>query len=67
MTLAERGSATSEQSAHPERSGLARYPLVCFFVMAYAFTWIVISPWTLGTTGAGLLPVTLRSTPRPRA
>jgi len=36
---------------------LARYPLVCFFVMAYAFTWIVISPWTLGTTGAGLLPV----------
>ena len=36
---------------------LARYPLVCFFVMAYAFTWIVISPWTLGATGAGLLPV----------
>jgi len=26
-------------------------------VMAYAFTWIVISPWTLGATGAGLLPV----------
>ena len=46
--------------AQPEptrHSLLARYPLVCFFVMAYAFTWIVISPWTLGTTGAGLLPV----------
>jgi uncharacterized protein len=41
------------------RSVLARYPLVCFFVMAYAFTWIVISPWTLGATGAGLLPVEL--------
>jgi membrane protease YdiL (CAAX protease family) len=38
---------------------LARYPLICFFVMAYAFTWIVISPWTLGATGAGLLPVDL--------
>jgi membrane protease YdiL (CAAX protease family) len=38
---------------------LVRYPLVCFFVMAYAFTWIVTSPWTLGATGAGLLPVDL--------
>jgi membrane protease YdiL (CAAX protease family) len=48
--------------AHPEptrHSLLARYPLVSFFVMAYAFTWIVISPWTLGATGAGLLPVDL--------
>jgi membrane protease YdiL (CAAX protease family) len=50
---------------HPEQpepirqSVLARYPLVCFFVMAYAFTWIVISPWTLGATGAGLLPIDL--------
>ena len=48
--------------AQPEptrQSVLARYPLVSFFVMAYAFTWIVISPWTLGATGAGLLPVDL--------
>jgi CAAX protease family protein len=48
--------------AQPEptrQSVLARYPLVCFFVLAYAFTWIVISPWTLGVTGAGLLPVDL--------
>jgi membrane protease YdiL (CAAX protease family) len=52
----------SEHPARPEstrQSVLARYPLVCFFVMAYAFTWIVISPWTLGATGAGLLPVDL--------
>jgi uncharacterized protein len=52
----------SEHPARPEstrHSVLARYPLVCFFVMAYAFTWIVISPWTLGATGAGLLPVDL--------
>ena len=48
--------------AQPEptrQSVLARYPLVCFFVMAYAFTWIVISPWTLGATGAGVLPIDL--------
>jgi uncharacterized protein len=36
---------------------LARRPLVSFFCMAYAFTWIVWSPWVLGQDGAGLLPV----------
>ena len=36
---------------------LARYPLTCFFVMAYAFTWIVWAPWVLGQDGAGLLPI----------
>jgi membrane protease YdiL (CAAX protease family) len=41
------------------QSLLVRWPLVSFFVMAYAFTWIVTSPWTLGATGAGLLPVEL--------
>ncbi|GAA4877744.1 type II CAAX endopeptidase family protein [Actinomycetospora straminea] len=35
---------------------LARRPLVAFFVMAYAFSWIVWAPWTLGQDGAGLLP-----------
>ena len=30
---------------------LARYPLVCFFVMAYVFSWIVWSPWVLGEDG----------------
>src|SRR5215213_3670140 len=36
---------------------LARHPLVSFFVMAYAFTWIVWSSWVLGQDGAGLLPI----------
>lgn len=36
---------------------LARYPLTSFFVMAYAFTWIVWVPWVLGQDGAGLLPI----------
>ena len=60
MPLAGRGSAIPDVPAQPEptrHSLLARYPLVCFFMMAYAFTWIVISPWTLGATGAGLLPL----------
>ena len=47
------------QPGSARQSVLVRYPLVCFFVMAYAFTWIVTSPWTLGATGAGLLPVDL--------
>jgi hypothetical protein len=47
------------QPGSARQSVLLRYPLVCFFVMAYAFTWIVTSPWTLGATGAGLLPVDL--------
>jgi membrane protease YdiL (CAAX protease family) len=47
------------QPGSARQSVLVRYPLVCFFVMAYAFTWIVTSPWTLGATGAGLLPVHL--------
>jgi CAAX protease family protein len=62
MPLAERGSAMPDVPAQPEptrRSLLARHPLVGFFVMAYAFTWIVTSPWTLGGAGAGLLPVEL--------
>ena len=37
---------------------LARYPLVSFFVMAYAFSWIVWAPWVLGENGgAGLPPI----------
>jgi membrane protease YdiL (CAAX protease family) len=47
------------QPGSARQSVLVRYPLVCFFVMAYAFTWIVTSPWTFGATGAGLLPVDL--------
>jgi hypothetical protein len=35
---------------------LARRPLVSFFIMAYAFSWLVWSPWVLGQDGAGLLP-----------
>jgi uncharacterized protein len=47
----------TEQPFTAHRSLLARHPLVSFFVMAYAFTWIVWSPWVLGQDGAGLLPI----------
>ena len=36
---------------------LAKHPLVSFFVMAYAFSWVVWAPWVLGEDGAGLLPI----------
>jgi uncharacterized protein len=45
------------QPASARQGLLARHPLVSFFVMAYAFTWIVWSPWVLGQDGAGLLPI----------
>ena len=41
---------------------LARHPLVSFFVMAYAFTWLVWAPWVLGEDGAGLLPINVSQT-----
>ena len=38
---------------------LARHPLTAFFVMAYAFSWLVELPVVLSETGIGLLPYTL--------
>ena len=40
-----------------DREGLlARHPLLFFFVMAYALTWLGWSPWYLSKAGVGLLP-----------
>jgi CAAX protease family protein len=50
---------TSARTAPTQRSLLARHPLISFFVMAYAFTWIVWSPWVLSEDGVGLLPFEL--------
>ena len=44
------------QSASPDKGLLARHPLVFFFLMAFAFSWIAWSPWVLSEEGAGLLP-----------
>jgi membrane protease YdiL (CAAX protease family) len=47
------------QPASAHQGLLARHPLVSFFVMAYAFSWLVWTPWVLGEDGAGLLPIKL--------
>jgi membrane protease YdiL (CAAX protease family) len=44
------------QSASPDKGLLARHPLISFFVLAYAFSWIAWAPWVLSEEGAGLLP-----------
>jgi hypothetical protein len=58
-------TATPAQPNIPQRglkAVLARHPLVSFFVMAYAFTWLVWLPWVLGEDGAGLLPINVSQT-----
>ena len=42
---------------------LARHPLTSFFVMAFAFSWIVWSPWYLSEEGVGLLPFPVSAFP----
>src|ERR671932_142452 len=49
----------SRQPTSAQGSLLVRYPLTSFFVMAFAFSWIVWSPWVLSEDGAGLLPFQL--------
>ena len=49
----------SRQPASPQGSLLVRYPLTSFFVLAFAFSWIVWSPWVLSENGVGLLPYKL--------
>jgi membrane protease YdiL (CAAX protease family) len=49
----------SARPASAQRGLLARHPLISFFVMAYAFSWIVWSPWVLSEEGVGLLPFEL--------
>jgi membrane protease YdiL (CAAX protease family) len=50
-------TTASTQPVSARQGLLARYPLTSFFMMAYAFTWIVWFPWVLGQDGAGLLPI----------
>ena len=52
-------TAAPVQPAAPRRgiaALLARHPLISFFAMAYALTWLAWSPWYLSEDGIGLLP-----------
>src|SRR5919206_2085976 len=50
------GDNASVQPASPQGGLLARHPLISFFVLAFAFSWIAWSPWYLSEAGIGLLP-----------
>ena len=55
---------TAAQRPDAAREGLlARHPLISFFVMAFAFSWIAWSPWVLSEEGVGLLPYPVSSLP----
>src|SRR5919108_5516039 len=58
-TLGPYMTTAPAQPTSARQSLLARHPLVSFFVMAYAFSWIVWAPWVLGEDGVKLLPPAL--------
>ena len=41
------------------RQIMQRYPLVCYFLMAYSFSWLAWLPYVLSKSGLGLLPINL--------
>src|SRR5215213_1330645 len=49
-------AAPQPAAVSPLRGLLIRHPLVSFFTMAYALTWLAWSPWYLSEDGVGLLP-----------
>src|SRR5215213_8518017 len=49
-------AAPQPASVSPLRGPLIRHPLVSFFTLAYALTWLAWSPWFLSESGVGLLP-----------
>jgi membrane protease YdiL (CAAX protease family) len=52
MTIA----GTTQPQAAARGGLLARHPLVFFFILAYAGTWLVVLPYVRFADGAGLLP-----------
>lgn len=59
MSAANTTNLTAEdasRTAPPRRSLLARHPLISFYVLTLALTWLAWSPWFLSKDGVGLLP-----------
>jgi uncharacterized protein len=53
-------SSSMVRQEAPARQGLiASHPLIAYFVLALAITWLVFGPVALGQNGLGLLPYTL--------
>src|SRR5947209_2346781 len=50
---------TALSSQKGMRSFMQRHALVCYFLMAYGFSWIAWVPYVLSQDGLGLLPVHL--------
>ena len=47
--------------ASPQRGLLARHPLISFFILAYAGSWLAWRPLVLSGEGVGLLPYNQRA------
>src|SRR5829696_3327382 len=56
MIMSATTTAPQPAPASPLRRLLIRHPLVSFFALAYALTWLAWSPWYLSEDGIGLLP-----------
>jgi uncharacterized protein len=49
-------TAAPLQPDAPHQGVLARHPLIFYFILAYAGTWVVTLPFALSANGVGLLP-----------
>ena len=49
----------SERPATPRGGPLARHPLISYFLLAYAGSWLVTVPLALSANGVGLLPFSI--------
>src|SRR5690349_7963489 len=51
--------AAAQTTSEPRRSFLARHPLIGYFVLAYAGTWLTLLPVVLSQNGIGVLPYSM--------
>jgi len=52
-------STHAQASARPLKRFVTDYPLIAYFVLAYAGAWIILLPMLLSENGLGLLPYTV--------
>ena len=46
----------NDASANADKGVLSRYPLIFFFIIAYAGSWLVVLPFLRSASGVGILP-----------